>query len=202
LGLPEASRTLLCFGAVRPYKGLELAIDALRLLGDGHQLIVAGLPMDAAYGEELRARAAGLPNVRFVLERLDKRELADLIAAADCVLMPYRRITGSAALLTALTLGRGVVASDLPFMRDILGEEGQAGVVFRTGDPEDLARAVVEFFGISPDLRHAAARRIAERYDWKDTVRPVVDWLERTFPEKMRGAKLTELRHPPGLRSR
>src|SRR5262245_61123153 len=92
LGLFEAKKTLVCFGKVRPYKGLELAIDAVRHLGDEYQLIVAGFSPESVYGEELRERARDLPNVRLILELVDKQRLADLIHAADCVLMPYRRI--------------------------------------------------------------------------------------------------------------
>jgi glycosyltransferase involved in cell wall biosynthesis len=197
LGLPEESKTLLCFGMVRPYKGLELALDALRLLGGAYQLIIAGLPLDQRYGEELRARAADQPNVRLVLERVERQRLADLIGAADCVLLPYRRITGSAALLTSLTLGRGVVASDLPFFREILAGETQAGVLFTPGDPKELARAIEEFFGTSAEIRHNAARRLADRYNWDHMVRPVVDWLERTFPGRVRDSKVAA-GHFPG----
>jgi glycosyltransferase involved in cell wall biosynthesis len=88
------------------------------------------------------------------------------------------------------TIGRGVVASDLPFFRDVLAAETQAGVLFPPGDPRKLAQAIEEFFGTSTGLRHKAARRIADRYDWGHTIRPVVDWLERTFSEKLSDSKL------------
>jgi beta-1,4-mannosyltransferase len=191
LDLSEGAKTLVCFGLIRPYKGFDLALDALRVLGNEYQLIVSGLPLEPRFGDELRERARGMPNVRLILERVKKKRLADFIHAADCVLMPYRRITGSAALLTSLTLGRGVVASDLPFFREILTQEPEAGVLCTPGDARDTARAIDAFFSIPAESRHAAARRIADRYDWNLVTRPVADWLQRTFPEKVQGAALS-----------
>ena len=159
-------------------------MDAVRILGNEYQLIVVGAPDEPRFSNELRERAQGMPNVRLILEDVDKQRLADFIHAADCVLMPYRRITGSGALLTSLTLGRGVVASDLPFFREILTQELEAGVLCTPGDARDIARSIDVFFRIPAERRHAAARRIADRYDWNLVIRPVADWLQRTFPEK------------------
>jgi beta-1,4-mannosyltransferase len=192
LGLPETRRTLLCFGTVRPYKGLELAVEALRSLGDDYQLIIAGPPYNIAYGEELRRSVDGMANVRLILKHVEKQTLANLIHAADCVLMPYRRITGSGALLTCLTLGRGVVASDLPFFRDILSESPEAGVLATPGDARQLASAIETFFEVPIESRHAAARRIADQYAWSVTTHQVVEWIKRTFPEKVEMASCAQ----------
>jgi glycosyltransferase involved in cell wall biosynthesis len=188
LGLPQDRKTLVCFGLIRPYKGFDLALDALRVLDNEYQLIVAGRPLEPRFGNELRERAQGMPHVRLIMERVDKQRLADFIHAADCVIMPYRRITGSGALLASLTLARGVVASDLPFFREILAQEPEAGVLSTPGDARDIARAINAFFSIAAESRHAAARRIADRYDWNLVIRPVADWLQRTFPEKVQAS--------------
>jgi glycosyltransferase involved in cell wall biosynthesis len=188
LRLSPSARTLLCFGMIRPYKGFELALHALRELDVNYQMIIAGLPYPEAYGRELREAARDLPNVHMILERVDHQRLADLIHAADCVLLPYRQITGSAALLTALTLGRGVVVSDLPFFREILALDPAAGVFFSSRSEWDTARAIREFFSIPLECRHNAARRIADQFAWASVIRPVADWLQQTFPEKARGA--------------
>src|SRR5262245_57621059 len=114
-----------------------------------------------------------------------KQRLADFIHAADSVLMPYRNITGSSALLASLSLGRGVIASDLAFFREIPAPEPKAGVLFIPSDARDIARAIDVFFSVPAESRHAAARRIANRYDWDPVIRPVSDWLQRTFPDKV-----------------
>jgi glycosyltransferase involved in cell wall biosynthesis len=184
LGFSGDRKTLVCCGGVRRYKGLEVAIDAMRLLGSGYRLIIAGYPLELALGQELQERCRGLENVHLLLRRLTQQEVADLTHAADCVLLPYRRITGSGALLTTTTLGRGVVASDLPFFRDTLAFEPDAGVLFPAGSPEGLARGVEEFFGRPVGQRHAAARRLADRFPWDEVVLPYVSWLRQEFPDR------------------
>ncbi len=173
---PE-DRLLVCFGLFRPYKGFDLAIDAMRLLKQGYHLVVAGPAAQPSYAAELQRLAAPLGNVTIREERLTTQDLVNLVAASDCALFPYRKITGSAALLGAFTLGKGVVASDLPYFRETLSHAPEAGVTFRVGDSADLARAVVEFFTVPDGVHAAAANRIATDHDWDEVVRPLAAWL-------------------------
>ena len=182
LGVPEGRKLLLCQGNVRPYKRFDLAIEAARLLGEEYHLIVAGHAPEAAWGEALQRQAAGLGNVTLLLERFSDQTLADLACAADCFVLPYQRITGSGALLTAATLGRGVVASDLPYFRKHWLVEPESCVLFTPGEAPALASAVRTFFDCGSLIRGQAARRLADRFDWDRVVQPVVDWYRRTFP--------------------
>jgi glycosyltransferase involved in cell wall biosynthesis len=184
LGLDPARRTLVGAGLVRGYKGYADAVEAVRVLGPDYQLVIAG----PAYAEEpdvvedLKRRAEGMPNVRLVLRRLTDAELADLHEAADCVLLAYRRITGSAALTTAQTLGRAVVATDLPYFRAELTTEPAAGVLVKPGDLHALTAGIRTFFDADVAARHAASRRIADRRAWSEVVRPVAERLRALCP--------------------
>jgi glycosyltransferase involved in cell wall biosynthesis len=176
-GLDPARRTLVAVGLVRDYKGFDVAVEAVRRLGPTYQIVWAGglhTPSHAV-ADDLRARAAGMENVRVDVRTIDDAEMADLYGAADCVLLPYRRITGSAALLTALTLGRGVVASDLTYFREVLADEPAAGVFCQPDDVAGLAGAVETFFLGDVTARHAAARRLADRYAWPEVIKPVAE---------------------------
>jgi glycosyltransferase involved in cell wall biosynthesis len=184
LGLAPGRRTLAAVGLVRSYKGFDLAVEAARELGDGYQLVVAGV-VPAAFPEvraDLEARAAAAPNVRLLLDPISDADVADIHAAADCALLPYRAITGSAALLTAVTLGVGVVASDLPFFREVLDREPAAGEVCPVGDAAGLAAAVRRFFDRPPGERGRAARRLADGFAWDRVIRPVADRVAALFP--------------------
>lgn len=174
-GLDPAKKTLVAVGLVRPYKGFDLAVEAVKRLGLGYQLMVAGpvRPGWEPVAEGLRAAAAGLPNVHFAFRHLTDGEMADLHAAADCVLLPYRWITGSGSLLTTLTLGRGVVASDLPYFREALAADPAAAELFPPGDAGGLVAAVERFFAADVPARHAAARAAADRVPWSEVIKPV-----------------------------
>ena len=80
----------------------------------------------------------------FLQQELHDVDLANLLHAADCVVLPYLEIVGSGALAACLTLARGVVVSDLPYFRESLAREPDAGVFFRPGDAPGLAAAVTD----------------------------------------------------------
>jgi beta-1,4-mannosyltransferase len=181
LGLDPSRRVLACLGGIRPYKGVEVALGAMGLLGSNYQLLVAGHAPDEAYGQRIASLASAAPNIRVMLGLSDLQRFADLHGVSDCLLLPYRKITGSAVILSAMTMGRAVVANDLPFFRTILKDAPEAGVVYGPNTPEALAAAVEKFFTLSPDVRHAAARRIADRYAWSTVVKPVGEWMQSAF---------------------
>jgi glycosyltransferase involved in cell wall biosynthesis len=178
--LSPRSRLLVCFGDLRPRKGVEVAIRAASLLGDPYELVVVGEAPSwtlEPWVESLRQRFPSKGNVRLRIGRLDDQELADLLGAADCVLLPYLEIFASSTLSLALALGRGVVASDLPYFREVLSMEPDAGVLTPPADPEALARAVHEFFEKPTEVRHEAARRLGARLTWDRIIPPIAEWF-------------------------
>jgi glycosyltransferase involved in cell wall biosynthesis len=193
LGLDPGRPVLLCFGLARPYKGFDIAIAALQLLPTEYQLIVAGAVLDPEYGSSLQAQGKGDPRLRLLFRELSDQELADLLHASDCVLLPYRRITGSGVLFSALSMSRGVVATDLPYFRSTLAEDPDAGVLCRKGDVADLAAAVQRFFAQPLAVRQSAARHLADGRAWDRVVRPFGEWLQQALPERVQA---TRQEHP------
>ncbi|WP_322762104.1 glycosyltransferase [Frankia sp. Cr2] len=105
LGL-DGRLTVLCFGFVAPYKGLELACEAAALAGDTVQLVVAGgdhprMTGTGSYADGLRERFAG--RVRFV-GYVPEEQVGKWFAAADLALLPYPKPHASSGVL-ALAFG-------------------------------------------------------------------------------------------------
>ncbi|WP_150290270.1 glycosyltransferase family 4 protein [Sphingobium estronivorans] len=107
---------LLFFGTIRPYKGVDLLVEAcLSLWRAGHrfELVLAGKPfMDIApLLDSVRAEGFGerlIPDLGFLTEqRLDAH-----MAKADILVFPYRHIDSSGAFLSALHHGKAMVTSD------------------------------------------------------------------------------------------
>src|SRR5262245_9381199 len=177
LGIGSDQRLLVCGGGMLDYKGFDLAIRAMRHLDDRYRLIIAGDAPNPAYLAELRDEIGNDARARIIAGWLSTQDLVDLMDAADCVLLPYRRITGSAVLLAAATVGRAVVASDLPFFRETLAAEPLAGVLCDAADPAKLAAAVGQFFSGDVDERHRAAKRLSAEHSWESIVPPIADCI-------------------------
>lgn len=157
----------LFFGHVRPFKGLDIAIDAWRLLKTDVTLLVAG---EAWWkGEEsYRKLAEGLPNIRFDFRFIPDSEIATFFSAADVVLAPYRIEAQSGVALTAFHFARPIIATGVGGLPEIV-EQGRNGILVPVENPAALAAAIDTFFGDSDrsGMERAAAAS-ALRYSWKE----------------------------------
>jgi glycosyltransferase involved in cell wall biosynthesis len=148
--------TVLALGAIRPYKGVGDAVEAV-LRVDGARLLVAGdprIPLDA-----LRSRAGARAEWR--LGYLEDEALARAVAESTIAVFPYRaELDQSGALLQALGAGVPAVVYDVGGLAEPVAAFG-AGRVVPAGDVEGLASAVSELLGDPGAL--AAAREGAER---------------------------------------
>ncbi|HTT27966.1 MAG TPA: glycosyltransferase family 4 protein [Solirubrobacteraceae bacterium] len=121
---------VLFFGLLRPYKGVEVLLDAWRGI-EGAELWIVGRPRMPI--EPLRARAPA--NVRFVPRYVSDAELPAFFRRAEVVVLPYsrtERFDQSGVLATALAFGRPTVVSDVGGF----GEVASAGAA-RLVPPDD-----------------------------------------------------------------
>jgi glycosyltransferase involved in cell wall biosynthesis len=161
----DDGRTLLCFGVIRPYKGLGDAIEALRLVEGGARLLVAGDPAEPV--EPYRAAADGL-DVEWRLGYLPQAEVERALGEATVALFPYApELDQSGALLRALGAGVPAIAYDVGGIAEPVRRFG-AGRVVAAGDVEALAEAARELLGDRDALEEARAgvRRARAELTW------------------------------------
>lgn len=166
LGVPEAARRILFFGYVREYKGLPTLLAALPEIDHDVQLVVAGeiYHHDAAYYRG-RAAAAGVEDRVVLLDRfLGAREVACCFSIADLVVLPYWDASQSAVVPLAMATGRGVVASAVGGLPDLV-RDGETGILVPPRDAPALASAVNRGLASAHRLGAAARARAAE-LDW------------------------------------
>ncbi len=139
LGLPGDARVFLFFGYLRPYKGLELLLDAWRELSPpGTRLLVVGQSQKADYAAELAKRIAAAPGAQLLDRFVPPGEVPVFFSAADVVVLPYRAVQTSGSLLLAMSYGRPVIAPRLGELPETLADA--ADLLFSAGDEEDLRR--------------------------------------------------------------
>ena len=151
---PAGGPVVLCFGLIRPYKGLEVLLEAWRRV-EGAELWVVGRPRyDIA-----AARAAAPARVRWAARFVDDGELAACFARADLAVLPYLESEQSGVLATALAFGTPVLGSDVGGFREVAAA-GAARVV-PPGDPELLAAAIEELLGDDAQRARLSAGALA-----------------------------------------
>jgi glycosyltransferase involved in cell wall biosynthesis len=151
----DDGRTLLFFGIIRPYRGVEDALAAAARIPDA-RLVVAGDP-----AMPLDGLRAGARDVDWRLGYLPEAEVDRLHGEATVALFPYRpEIDQSGSLLRALGAGVPAVVYDVGGLPEPIEAFG-AGRVVPAGDVEALAAAARELLEDPQAL--AAARAGAER---------------------------------------
>ena len=171
--------TLGFVGLVRRYKGVEALIQAFAATGPALpdvRLEVSGSPSTASLRDELERLAAADPRVHLDLRFLSEPDFAAAIRRAQGVVLPYRFMHNSGAVLAALSLGRMVLVPDNDVNRDLADEVGAGWIHFYEEEvtPRDLerfARHLNSPPASGPDLSrrewdgvgaaHAAAYRLA-----------------------------------------
>jgi len=153
---------VLLFGLLRPYKGIDVALEAWRGI-TGAELWIVGMPRMDITG----LKASAPPGVRFIERFVPDTELAAFFARADVVTLPYREIDQSGVLFTALAFGRPIVLTDVGGFSEVAA--AGAALLVPPGDPAALRGALK---GLLDDeqartsLGHAAARVAQEDYSW------------------------------------
>jgi glycosyltransferase involved in cell wall biosynthesis len=178
LSIPDDKKTILFFGRITPYKGLEYLITAFQQVlarCDDYRLIVAGRPENdcqrywSAIEERIREdvrrgrvllRADHIPD--------DETEL--YFKAADVLVLPYTHIYQSGVLFLGYSFGLPVLAADVGSLKDEVFE-GKTGFVFKSQDPDDLAMTIERYFAsdlfANLNSRRQQIRDFAtERHSW------------------------------------
>jgi glycosyltransferase involved in cell wall biosynthesis len=178
LGIGGNERTLLSFGQIAPYKGLEYLVEALAILARKREqvrLIVAG-KVKRGHEEYWSAVQRSIAQcgigdrvtqeVRFIPDE----QVEPFLVASDAVVLPYVEIFQSGVPFLAFSFGLPVIATDVGSLREDVTSE--TGVLCRPRDAADLARAITEFFNghLYLDAGNAGGdirRLAAERHSWQ-----------------------------------
>jgi glycosyltransferase involved in cell wall biosynthesis len=147
LGIGETKKVILFFGQIKEVKGIDLLIEALPAIASEVPealLVIAGRPWKTEFSRyAILIDTMGVRDRCLVhLEYVPDDQVPQYYAAADVVVLPYRRIYQSGVILLAMSYGKVVVASDLPGMREVV-VDGENGYLFARESKDALAKTLV-----------------------------------------------------------
>jgi glycosyltransferase involved in cell wall biosynthesis len=158
LGLDPKRNTLLFFGLIRDYKGLDLLLQAFSFLDESFQLVIAGevYGSDEKYQELISTSKNG--NILFVNEFIPDDEVSLYFSAADLCVLPYKSATQSGIKAIAdsfhvpvLTsnvggLAEAIVPNENGFVienLDAMALSVQIKTIFETGNLEKVIQRLI-----------------------------------------------------------
>jgi glycosyltransferase involved in cell wall biosynthesis len=149
LGVPIDVPVLLFFGIVREYKGLQdllAALPTVQMQLEEVILLVAGEFWEDKQRYLEMIERLGIGESVVIEDRYIPNERVPLyFSAADILVVPYRRVTGSAAVQMAFGFECPVIATAVGGLVD-LGDEKSGLMLVPPADSDALAAAIVRYF--------------------------------------------------------
>jgi D-inositol-3-phosphate glycosyltransferase len=178
LSVSDSDKTILCYGQIAPYKGLEYLIDAFSKVASRdatYRLIIAGKVKKGhvEYWSEIRRKIADSEFQNQIIERIEHipdEETELYFKAADVLVLSYTQVFQSGVVFLGYSFGLPAIVADVgSLMEEII--EGQTGFVFKPRDSSDLASKIENYFDSelfhNLETRRSQIRQYAnERYSW------------------------------------
>ena len=179
LGLTSGKRNILFFGLIREYKGLDILLEAFRLLDDSYQLIIAGEP----YGsfdkyQKIIDSLSGKDRIHMSLKYIKDSEVTDYFSAADVAVLPYRSATQSGISSVSYHFEVPMIVTDVGGLNETIGKRG-TGIVAAEGTPEAIAEQIRKYFA-DPQISGNCITNIRqekERLSWSTFARKLTDFI-------------------------
>jgi glycosyltransferase involved in cell wall biosynthesis len=172
----RANQELLFFGLVRPYKGLDLLIEALGMLPPTADffLTIAGEFWQGKRAVLKRIEELSLRNkIEILDEYIPDQEVAGLFQRADMVVLPYRSATGSGVIPLAYHYDKPVIVTRVGGLPDAVTDR-ETGLIVEPENPRALAAAIS---GISREKLASMAVNIAahkHRFSWEGLLQKIM----------------------------
>ena len=197
LGVNATDKTLLFFGNIAPYKGLEYLVDAfvdLAIRDTSYRLIIVGKPKGREeYWSSIKKKIeqTGVHDRTIqVIDYIPDEATELYFKAADVAVLPYTRVFQSGVLFLSYSFGLPVIVADVASLKEEI-VEGKTGFIFKPSDSTDLAGKIGKYFE-SNLFRDLDTHRIAikeyanQRYSW-DKVARITASVYATLLSKLAG---------------
>jgi glycosyltransferase involved in cell wall biosynthesis len=146
LKLDVNKKTLLFFGFIRDYKGLDLLIQAMDLLDDTYQLIIAGEVYGSFDKYQLLIDNSKAKNrIALYNQYIGDNEVADYFSAADVCILPYKSATQSGITSIANHYNLPIIATNVGGLKETI-HHLKTGLIVENPSIIEIAESIRLYF--------------------------------------------------------
>jgi glycosyltransferase involved in cell wall biosynthesis len=185
LHVNTAKNTLLFFGLIRDYKGLDLLLEAFSLLDDTFQLIIAG----EVYGDKKQYDSLILESknqqIYFVDQFVASEDVKVYFSAADLCVLPYKSATQSGIKAMCDVFHSPVLVSRVGGLHEEI-TENENGFVIRDASALSLSQQIEEIFSdsrieiVSKNIQNQLENMQNEWDEFADSVLKFADMIQHS----------------------
>lgn len=182
LGLDPGKKTLLFFGLIREYKGLDILLDAMEGLDDSYQLIIAGEPYGSfdRYQQKIDALRAKGRLISCTLSYIRDSQVGLYFSGADLCVLPYRSATQSGVCAVSFHFETPMLITDVGGLKETIADKG-TGLLVKSPDPELVREGIEKYFSSNSIAQECIAniRLEKERLSWKNFGIKLLDFASK-----------------------
>ena len=172
LGITD-EKVILFFGYIRPYKGLDILIEAMPeiLKSVSLKLIVVGESYEKDNKYFNMVETLGLQNnVVLKTDYVPNDEVGKYFSASDVVVLPYRSATQSGIIQIAYNFDKPVIATNVGGLAEVV-KNGETGFIVEPNNPKKITEAVIKFYTENyEDLFVNNITQEKKKYSWDTMV--------------------------------
>ena len=182
LGLDPDRKTLLFFGLIRRYKGLDILLDAFSKLDDSYQLIIAGEPYGSfdEYDRQIQAMGTAAKRIVTHLAYIKDSEVTDFFSGADLCVLPYRSATQSGVSAISFHFEVPMLVTDTGGLKESIAGTG-TGLLVGQCTGQAVADGIEAFFA-DPEIAAGCRKNIKKQKDilsWERFARNLQDFARK-----------------------
>jgi len=174
LGISIEDKVVLFFGFIRKYKGLDILLEAFKILNHQHaaeniKLLIAGEFYD---NEKNYAELLNAPSIKDKLilhtHFIPNNEVKYFLCAADCVIQPYRSATQSGVTPLAYHFEVPMIVTNVGGLPSMVADKKTGLIAAPTA--ESIAKKIEEYFESGEDFFLPYLREEKKKYSWKNMI--------------------------------
>ncbi len=174
LNLPGNEKTILFFGFIRKYKGLDLLLEAMKILKQENlKLLVAGefYEDEKSYHEQINKLDIGN---QLILRTgfIPDSEVKYYLCAADAVIQPYRNATQSGVTPLAYHFEKPMIVTNVGGLPFLVPDE-KAGIVVDP-EPTAIANGILKFYELGENYFIPHLRNEKQKYSWANMLNTII----------------------------
>jgi glycosyltransferase involved in cell wall biosynthesis len=180
LGLGSGESIILFFGFIRKYKGLDLLLEAMKLLKENPatglqnlKLMIAGeFYEDEKPYRELIDKLGIRDNLILKTDFIADSEVKYYLCAADAVIQPYRNATQSGVTPLAYHFEKPMIVTNVGGLPALV-PDGKAGLVVEP-TPQSIANGIERFYRLGENYFIPHLRTEKQKYSWANMVNAII----------------------------
>jgi len=172
-------------GRLSPVKGQDILLMAAKKLAKDFPDIKVLLAGNGPYERYLRKLSTTLGLGKNVIFAASVSDTTEILSAMDIFVLPSIEEGLGLSLIEAMAFGNPCVASKIGGIESLI-EDGVTGLLFRRGDPDDLARAIKYMLinkSEAESFKEKARRKVINNFD----IEKMASQIEKMYGDVLRG---------------